>query len=130
MILIADDVELNRKFLTAACEAHGYRTREVANGQEAIDAASRERFEFILMDVMMPIVDGLEATRRIRALPVPTSRARIIGMTALERGTLDPEGWLAGMNAVLYKPFGVAQLRQLLRQCSGCPIQDCGVVAR
>ena len=103
-ILAADDHEVNRRILTLLLEPHGCRLTLVENGAEAVEAASREPFDAILMDMQMPVMDGLEATRRIR-------RGGVNGATpviALTANALDAhrEAWdAAGVHAFLTKPI-------------------------
>jgi len=118
LILVADDTDMNRKYLSAVCDSQGHRTREACNGQEVMDAVGRERFDLILMDVMMPVMDGIEATRRIRALGNDAANAPIIGVTALDRDTVEDRARQAGMNAMLFKPFRIGQLLDVLTRCA------------
>jgi CheY-like chemotaxis protein/nitrogen-specific signal transduction histidine kinase len=103
-ILAADDHEVNRRILQLLLEPHGCRITLVENGAEAVEAASLERFDAILMDMQMPVMDGLEATRRIR-------RSRLNGDTpvvALTANAMDVHraAWdETGVHAFLTKPI-------------------------
>ena len=114
-ILAADDHEVNRRILTLLLEPHGCRLTLVENGAEALDAASTERFDAILMDMQMPVMDGLEATRRIR-------RGAINGGTpiiALTANALDVHrsAWdAAGVHAFLTKPIDPVMLAGTLAE--------------
>ena len=66
MVLVVEDHDDTREMLHILLEMWGYRVVEACNGLEAVEAASRERPQFILMDSRLPFLDGLEATRRIR----------------------------------------------------------------
>jgi CheY-like chemotaxis protein len=104
-VLIADDSAMNREIAAAFLRDAGHRVILADNGAEAISAAATAELDAILMDVRMPGMDGLEATRRIRALPGATSRVPIIALTSLsftEDAALCNE---AGMNGHLTKPF-------------------------
>jgi CheY-like chemotaxis protein len=103
-ILVAEDVELNRNLLRDILSRHGHEVVFAVNGAEAVELARREQFDVVLMDVQMPVMDGVEATRQIRQLP--SGRAiRIIGLTANVVAT-ERERYLAvGMDECLTKPI-------------------------
>ena len=81
-ILVAEDVDVNREIARAILEAAGHVVDLVADGVEAVAAVRARRYGLVLMDVQMPGLDGLEATRRIRALPEPAGAVPIVGLTA------------------------------------------------
>ena len=103
-VLVVDDHEVNRRILDLLLEPHGLRLSYAVNGAEAVEAAAGARFDAVLMDMQMPVMDGLEATRRIRqggaSLTTP-----IIALTA---NAMDPHrtAWDAvGVHAFLTKPI-------------------------
>jgi CheY-like chemotaxis protein/nitrogen-specific signal transduction histidine kinase len=104
-ILIVDDNATNRMVAEALCEMFDCTSEQAVDGVEALDAVQARRFDLILMDIKMPRMDGVAATRAIRALPGPVSRTPIIALTA----NADPDdvrGYLeAGMNDVVEKPI-------------------------
>ena len=111
-ILAADDVPQNLELLQLNLERLGHRVTCVANGQAAVDSFASNNFDLILMDVQMPVVDGLEASRRIRELERRTQRAAtpIIALTA---SVLDQDRQAAldaGMNSFASKPLDLAAL--------------------
>jgi CheY-like chemotaxis protein len=109
-ILLAEDNAVNQKLAIRLLSQMGYRADLAANGLEAIQAVERQRYDVILMDVQMPEMDGLEATRRICAGWPLEKRPQIIAMTANAMQG-DRELCLeAGMNDYLSKPIRVEEL--------------------
>ena len=104
-VLIADDNATNRMVAETLCQMFACACESVENGALAVEMAASRRFDLILMDIKMPVMDGLEATRRIRALPGPVGGVPIIALTA-NADPYDAEGYLAeGMDAVVEKPI-------------------------
>jgi signal transduction histidine kinase/CheY-like chemotaxis protein len=113
-ILIAEDNPVNRKLVTATLCKRGYNFAVVGNGQEALDALEDAAYDLVLMDVQMPVMDGIEATRRIRGDPRWNS-IPIVALTARTMpGDLD-SCRQAGMDGFLAKPFSPADLLATLR---------------
>jgi signal transduction histidine kinase/CheY-like chemotaxis protein/HPt (histidine-containing phosphotransfer) domain-containing protein len=114
-ILLVDDNSTNQRLGLRLLDRFGYRADVAANGQEAIEALERQAYDVILMDVQMPVLDGLEATRRIRQrteLPQPY----IVAMTA-DAMTEDRAACLeAGMDDYVSKPIRVQALVQALER--------------
>jgi signal transduction histidine kinase/ActR/RegA family two-component response regulator len=114
-VLVADDTEINRDVLQRLLERFGCRTWTAENGQTALNLLADRVFNIVFMDVSMPEVDGIEATRRFR-LTEQHSRTTIIGVTAHS----DPETRMlcleAGMDEVVVKPFRTAALEALLKR--------------
>jgi CheY-like chemotaxis protein len=101
-ILIAEDHHDSREALGALLEAFGFKVLLAVDGLQAVELARRDHPDLILMDVMMPALDGLEATRRLRGFP-DTRHIPIITLTALDQArekALD-----AGANDFLAKPI-------------------------
>ena len=117
-ILLAEDMEVNRKFALLALEELGYRAGVAVNGVEVIRALEAARYDVILMDVQMPELDGLEATRRVRQRFPSDQQPHIVAMTAnAMRG--DREMCLAaGMDDYLSKPVYLSELRAILKQAA------------
>jgi CheY-like chemotaxis protein len=118
-ILVVEDNQVNQLLATVLLGKAGHRVDIAANGLEALDAVRRRTYDVILMDVQMPEMDGIEATRRIRTMGGPTSRIPIIAMTAnAMKG--DRERLLAaGMTDYVSKPIDKAQLFQAIAACLG-----------
>jgi CheY-like chemotaxis protein/anti-sigma regulatory factor (Ser/Thr protein kinase) len=116
-ILLAEDNAVNQKLALRLLERMGYRADVAANGLEAIEALRRQPYDVVLMDVQMPEMDGLEATRSICREWPPEQRPRIIAMTANVMKE-DREACLsAGMNDYLGKPIRVEELVAALNKC-------------
>ena len=114
-ILAADDHEVNRRILTLLLEPHGCRLTLVENGAEAVEAAAREPFDAVLMDMQMPVMDGLEATRRIRAGEV-NGATPVIALTANALDTHRAAWDAAGVHAFLTKPIDPVMLARTLAE--------------
>jgi CheY-like chemotaxis protein len=115
-LLIADDQITNQKILRKLAEALAEEIIVVENGQLAVEVWEREQPAVILMDVQMPIMDGLEATRQIRARETGTARTPIIAVTANALPEQRAEGFAAGMDAYLTKPIRLDELRVAIAQ--------------
>jgi len=104
-VLIADDNATNRMVAETLCQMFDCACESVENGVQAVDLAASGRFDLVLMDIQMPVMDGLEATRGIRALGGPIGAMPIIALTA-NADPYDAEVYLAqGMDAVVEKPI-------------------------
>jgi signal transduction histidine kinase/DNA-binding response OmpR family regulator/HPt (histidine-containing phosphotransfer) domain-containing protein len=116
-ILLAEDNSTNQKLAVLMLERLGYRPDVAANGLEVLDALHRQSYDLVLMDVQMPEMDGLEATRRIRAEYPSEAQPFIIAMTAnVMEG--DRERCLeAGMSGYLGKPIHFAELVDAIQSC-------------
>ncbi|MBW3552593.1 MAG: response regulator [Gemmatimonadetes bacterium] len=112
IILIAEDHLDSREALGALLEAFGFRVIAAVNGAQAVDLARERRPDLILMDIMMPELDGFEATRRLRGFP-ETCEIPIITLTAMDGArslALD-----AGANDFLPKPINSGVLLKKVR---------------
>ena len=113
-ILLAEDNTVNQQIALLVLESMGYRADVASNGLEAVEAIGNLPYDVILMDVQMPEMDGLEATRQIRARPPTTGRPHIIAMTANAMQG-DREACLAaGMDNYLAKPIRPEELAAAL----------------
>ncbi len=117
-ILLAEDVAANRKLAKELLERAGHTVDAVSDGAEAVTAVSGFPYDLVLMDISMPEMDGMEATRRIRALPGPLGRIPIVAMTAHAMAG-DRETFLsAGMDDYLQKPVDRAALLRTVARWS------------
>lgn len=120
VVLLAEDNEVNTLLATEILKLVGLQVECVKNGKAALEAASERRFDLILMDVHMPEMDGLEATRRIRQLPGEAGRVPIIAMTANAMASDREQCIAAGMDDFVSKPFKPADfIAALSRVLSG-----------
>ncbi len=105
LILCIDDDRLLLRLFSDALERFGFRTAVAPDGPSGIEATKRERPAIILLDFMMPAMDGLEVCRRLRADP-DLRETQIILLTAIEKPDLAAEAREAGATLTLRKPFG------------------------
>ena len=120
LILIVEDEPDNREIMRAVVEdLLGYKAMLANDGMAAIDAATASQPSLILMDLMMPTLDGFEATRRIKANPL-TSHIPVVAVTALGRPTDRQRAVEEGADAYLSKPFDLDTLAAVIeRYASG-----------
>jgi CheY-like chemotaxis protein len=135
-LLLVEDVQSNRELAAALLRREGHRVDLAENGFAAVELAARQPYDAVLMDIHMPGIDGVEAARRIRALPGPAGRVPIIALTgtsSTEERMLRVQG---AMDAVLMKPVRAedlfATLRRFTDPCvaprqSGAPGRDLAV---
>jgi CheY-like chemotaxis protein len=113
-VLVVDDNATTRMVAEALCEMFDCTSECAEDGVEAVEAARSGRFDLILMDIRMPRMDGVEATRSIRALPGSAGQVPIIALTA----NADPEDAKsyieAGMHSVVEKPIKPERLLQAM----------------
>jgi len=121
-ILLVDDHPPNRTIVLQQLRRLGYEADIARNGREAIDAALGGRYELVLMDCVMPEVDGFEATRQIRARERSGGHVSIVAMTANAMEG-DREACLrAGMDDYIAKPVRLAQLRRIVERYMGVAV--------
>lgn len=109
-VLMADDAPANRELVRIILAGWAVELTTVENGAEAVQAASSGAFDLVLMDVHMPVMDGMDATRAIRALPGPTGRVPVIALTANVQPEQVQACRAAGMDAHVGKPIQVGEL--------------------
>jgi two-component system cell cycle response regulator DivK len=114
-ILVVEDQEDNRQILRDLLGNAGYELIEAENGEQALAALTRQRPDLILMDIHLPIMDGYEATRRIRANPDMTT-IPIIAVTSYALAGDEAKALAAGCNAYVTKPFSPRALLAKVRE--------------
>ena len=121
-VLVVEDNEINRMLVTEMLGNAGHIVEEARNGREGVEAAMRAHFDIILMDISMPEMDGIEATRRIRSSNGPCRDVPILGLTA-HAGAEERERFAAsGMQFCLAKPIRRnALLQQIIAQTGAEP---------
>jgi signal transduction histidine kinase/ActR/RegA family two-component response regulator len=117
-ILLAEDNLVNQKLALRLLSQMGYTADVVGNGQLAVEAIERQAYDLVLMDVQMPEMDGLEASRRITSRWPPGQRPRIVAMTANAMQGDREECLAAGMDDYVTKPIRVDALVQALQSAS------------
>jgi PAS domain S-box-containing protein len=115
-ILLAEDNTVNQKLALLLLERMGYRADAVANGLEVLEALQRQRYDMILMDVQMPEMDGLEASRAIHEGWPAEEHPRIVAMTANAMQGDREECLAAGMDDYLTKPIQIKALQEALER--------------
>lgn len=112
-VLLVEDTEDNRQMMKRLLEMSGYRVVEAINGKEAVEAALKVRPQIILMDLSLPFIDGLAATRRIRSLP-GMKEVPIVAVSAHDSADFHQEALEAGCNAYITKPIDYPQLEDTI----------------
>lgn len=112
-VLLVEDTEDNRMMMRRLLELSGYQVSEAVNGLEAVKLAERETPNIILMDLSLPIVDGLAATRQIRQLP-NLATVPIIAVSAHDTADFHAEALAAGCDAYITKPVDYTELEDLI----------------
>jgi two-component system cell cycle response regulator DivK len=114
-ILIVEDQEDNRQILRDLLSSTDYEMVEAENGQEALDAVARKRPDLILMDIQLPVMDGYEATRRIKANPEWQSIPVIVVTSYALSGDAE-KARAAGCDDYVTKPYSPRQLLAKIRE--------------
>ena len=113
-ILLVEDDDLSRRMMSLLLSDQGYSFDTVANGVEAVDAVKTQKYDFVLMDLQMPLLDGFEATRTIRTWEDGKQHIPIVALTAMlfqDEINLCME---AGMDDCISKPFDTKDLHRMI----------------
>jgi len=121
-ILLAEDNRTNRLVVGTILEKLGHTVHAVEDGRAALEAVQREPYDLVLMDVMMPEMDGYAACRAIRALPGTAAQLPIVALTANALPEDEAAARAAGMSDFATKPITRARLQQIV--ASACPASD------
>jgi signal transduction histidine kinase/CheY-like chemotaxis protein len=113
-VLVAEDHPVNRKVVGLLLQSMGHQVSFAEDGQQALTQASQCDFDLVLMDIHMPVMDGLSSTRHIRALPGERGRVPIVALTADVMSDAADQAMAAGMNAFLSKPLQKTQLQAVM----------------
>lgn len=117
-ILVVDDDELNRRLMRVLLTHEGHRVEMASNGLEALNAVKHRKFDIVFMDLHMPDMDGIEASRQIRAWENESTHTFIVALTASYLPEIGSELFEAGMDNYISKPFEVEHIQRLLRYTS------------
>jgi signal transduction histidine kinase/CheY-like chemotaxis protein len=118
-VLLVEDNPTNQLVARSIMERAGARVDVASDGREALERAALAPYALILMDLQMPAMDGLEATRRLRASEGPNAATRIIGLTAAAGSEFEAQCHAAGMDGYVTKPVTRARLLALLQDAAG-----------
>jgi CheY-like chemotaxis protein len=113
-ILVADDDVLNRRLMKVLLTHEGYQVDVAANGLEAFDAVKFQKFDIVFMDLRMPEMDGLEASRCIREWENGGQHTFIVGLTASYLPEEGPKMFEAGIDNYIAKPFQMEHIKRML----------------
>ncbi len=118
-ILVVDDNIINRRLAKLMLECLGHSVDLVKNGREAVCAVESNVYDIIFMDLHMPVMNGLEATRAIRSMDYPKNCTKIIGFTGDETFANREMYMSAGIDDIIFKPINLDMLSNSLERCFG-----------
>lgn len=114
-ILVADDDALGRRLMHLILTKEGHSVELAATGLEALEAVKQNRFDIVFMDLHMPEMDGMEASREIRAWEKGNSHTFIVALTASYLPEIGESLFEAGMDNYISKPLDITQVQSLLK---------------
>ncbi|WP_147108900.1 ATP-binding protein [Tateyamaria sp. syn59] len=112
-VLVVEDNDINRRVLRDMLEGMGHRVEEAVNGADCLEKAAHAPFDVIFMDISMPVMDGIEATRKLRASGGPNAQSEVVGLTAHGVEEYRAPAKQAGMNRFHTKPIRLNALHAL-----------------
>lgn len=113
-VLIVEDYKDSREFMMVLIQSYGHTALTAKNGREAVQIAKEEKPDLILMDIALPVMDGLEATETIRNSP-ETSEIPIVAITS-HGDTLGEDAMKAGCNSVICKPLDFSKFEPVINE--------------
>jgi signal transduction histidine kinase/DNA-binding response OmpR family regulator len=129
-VLLAEDHKINQRLAILLLKSANHRVEIAENGEEAVAAVTKSDFDVVLMDVQMPVLDGVQATKRIRELPPPKNTIPIIALTAHAMAGAREEYLAAGMDDYLSKPLEPEALfAALARASAGGAVPEAAEIA-
>lgn len=114
-VLLVEDTEDNRFMMRRLLEMSSYDVVEAVNGKEAVELAIEAQPDIILMDLSLPLIDGLGATRKIREVP-SLAQVPIVAVSAHDTADFHNDALAAGCDAYITKPIDFAQLEELVER--------------
>jgi len=117
-ILVVDDDDENQRILEIILKRLGHNVLFASNGSEAVEIVKSQQADFVLMDVQMPVMDGIEATRQIREWEDGKAHLPIVGVTAVFN--LQHKSCLQiGMDYIISKPYDISKFQEVIEVCTG-----------
>jgi two-component system sensor histidine kinase RpfC len=123
-VLVAEDNRTNQKVIEKILERAGHRTQIVENGEEALDALTEQAFDIVLMDVNMPVMNGIETTKLYRFASLGQRHVPIVALTADANPEMEARCREAGMDFCLTKPVEAARLVAVIAQMAGASADE------
>jgi len=114
-IVVADDDPDILNIVSMSLEAMGHQVARATNGREAVDAVRAQRPDLVVMDLMMPEVDGYQATKELKSDP-STASIPVLALTAKAMRGDEEKGRQAGVDAYITKPFRISQVMEVVNQ--------------
>jgi CheY-like chemotaxis protein/HPt (histidine-containing phosphotransfer) domain-containing protein len=126
-ILLAEDMTVNQKLVQKMLSKMGYQSDVVSDGQQVLEALTQQAYDVVLMDIQMPVMDGLETSQQIAARWAQDERPRIVALTANAMREDREACMAAGMDDYIAKPVRVAELQNALTRCGEWAQQRRGI---
>jgi CheY-like chemotaxis protein len=116
-VIVVDDIFTNRLLLSEILQDLGYEYFLAKNGKEAVEELQKNDYNLVLMDIEMPVMNGIEATKFIRTeMPSPKNKIPVVALTAHNPRLFFDNYQDVGFSSLLTKPYSVLKIRQLLEE--------------